>query len=238
MKLDCRHQAVGVRRPGGAITTTVLEEADRLAPQRGAIYRYILRMVRNPAEAEDLTQETLLRAHGKLATLEDEARLVPWLYRIATNVTYDRFRQASYRHRPQPLSAGGEEPDRQAEADVADTGPRLDKLMEQRQMSSCVQDYIAALPESYRAVILLHDVQGLTNPEIAEMLGLSLATVKIRLHRARNRLRAALGEGCSFSTDERGVKVCEPRVTGALDRRSGEREVTDADPLRRPRRRF
>lgn len=63
-------------------------------------------------------------------------------------------------------------------------------------MSSCVQDYIAALPESYRAVILLHDVQGLTNPEIAEMLGLSLATTKIRLHRARNRLRAALGEGC------------------------------------------
>jgi RNA polymerase sigma-70 factor (ECF subfamily) len=172
-------------------------------------------MVRNPAEAEDLTQETLLRAYGKLATLEDPARLVPWLYRIATNVTYDRFRQASYRHRPQPLSEDGEGQDLEAVADVADTGPRLDKLMEQQEMSSCVQDYIAALPESYRAVILLHDVQGLTNPEIAEMLGLSLATVKIRLHRARNRLRAALGEGCSFSNDERGVKVCEPRSEGS-----------------------
>ena len=175
------------------------------------MYRYILGMVRDPAEAEDLTQETLLRAYGKLASLEDPARLVPWLYRIATNVTYDRFRQASYRHRPQQLSEDGEGPDREAVVDLADSGPRLDKLMQQREMSSCVQDYIAALPESYRAVILLHDVQGLTNPEIAEMLGLTLATVKIRLHRARNRLRAALGEGCSFSSDERGVKVCEPR---------------------------
>jgi RNA polymerase sigma-70 factor (ECF subfamily) len=193
------------------ITTTVLEDADRLAPQREAMYRYILGMVRDPAEAEDLTQETLLRAYGKLASLEDPARLVPWLYRIATNVTYDRFRQASYRHRPQQLLADGEGPDREAVVDLADSGPRLDKLMQQREMSSCVQDYIAALPESYRAVILLHDVQGLTNPEIAEMLGLTLATVKIRLHRARNRLRAALGEGCSFSSDERGVKVCEPR---------------------------
>jgi RNA polymerase sigma-70 factor (ECF subfamily) len=193
------------------ITTTVLEDADRLAPQREAMYRYILGMVRDPAEAEDLTQETLLRAYGKLASLEDPARLVPWLYRIATNVTYDRFRQASYRHRPQQLSEDGEGPDREAVVDLADSGPRLDKLMQQREMSSCVQDYIAALPESYRAVILLHDVQGLTNPEIAEMLGLTLATVKIRLHRARNRLRAALGEGCSFSSDERGVKVCEPR---------------------------
>jgi RNA polymerase sigma-70 factor (ECF subfamily) len=190
--------------------TTVPEVADRLAPQRGAIYRYVLGMVRNPAEAEDLTQETLLRAYDKLATLEDPARLAPWLYRIATNVTYDRFRQASYRHRPQPLADDAEAAGPEA-SDIADTGPRLDKLMEQQEMSSCVQDYIAALPESHRAVILLHDVQGLTNPEIAEMLGLSLATVKIRLHRARNRLRAALGEGCSFSTDERGVRVCEPR---------------------------
>jgi len=81
-------------------------------------------------------------------------------------------------------------------------------------MSSCVQDYIAALSESYRAVILLHDVQGLTNPEIAEMLDLSLATVKIRLHRARRKLRAALDTGCSFENDERGVKICEQTGDG------------------------
>jgi RNA polymerase sigma-70 factor (ECF subfamily) len=86
--------------------------------------------------------------------------------------------------------------------------------MEQKEMSSCVQEYIEDLSDPHRAAILLHDVQGLTNPEIAAMLGVSLATVKMRLHRARSKLRVALGEGCSFSEDERGVRVCEPKPSG------------------------
>ncbi len=179
------------------------ESLETLAPYREAILRYILGIVRNDAEAEDLTQETLLRACRKLSTLADHGKLSPWLYRIATNVCYDRFRQASYRNRPQSLDAQRD--------GAADPAPRLDKLMEQEEMSACVQDYLADLSDSYRAAILLHDVQGLTNPEIAEMLGVSLATVKIRLHRARERLRAALDKGCLFSIDDRGVFVCEPK---------------------------
>jgi RNA polymerase sigma-70 factor (ECF subfamily) len=193
------------------VTVIASKTADQIASQREALYRYILGIVRDAAEAEDLTQETLLRAYDKLATLNDPARLVPWLYRIATNVTYDRFRQASYRHRPQPLADDAGDPGSAGAEIAVDEGPRLDKVMEQREMSTCVRDYIEALPESYRAVILLHDVQGLTNPEIAEMLDVSLATVKIRLHRARNRLRAALDAGCAFESDERGVTVCEPK---------------------------
>jgi RNA polymerase sigma-70 factor (ECF subfamily) len=186
--------------------------SELLATHREAMVRYIRGLVRDDAEAEDLTQETLLRAYNKLSTLEDPARLVPWLYRIATNVTHDRFRQAAYRHRPLSLEEDSGAVGETARLEIVpDDSPRLDKLMEQREMSSCVKDYIEDLSDSYRAVILLHDVQGLTNPEIAEMLGVSLATVKIRLHRARSRLRVALGEGCSFSHDERGVQVCEPK---------------------------
>lgn len=188
-----------------------LDPSESLAAHREAIVRYIRGMVRDDAEAEDLTQETLLRAYDKLSSLEDPARLLPWLYRIATNVTHDRFRQASHRHRPLPLEDEGTASEIVSLTILSEDSPRLDKLMEQQEMSSCVKGYIADLSDSYRAVILLHDVQGLTNPEIAEMLGLSLATVKIRLHRARNKLRAALGEGCSFTTDERGVQVCEPK---------------------------
>ncbi len=190
-------------------TATIPEnEASRLlGDHRDAIFRFLLGMARDPAEAEDLTQETLLRAHDKLASLEDETRLVPWLYRIAGNIARDRFRQASWRHRPEPLETEGSE----EALPIVDAGPRLDKVMEQREMSDCVRSYLEDLSDAYRTVILLHDVQGLTNPEIAELLGVSVGAVKIRLHRARGKLRQALGEGCSFSRDERGVKVCEPR---------------------------
>jgi RNA polymerase sigma-70 factor (ECF subfamily) len=185
------------------------EVEDQIGPQRARIYHYLLGIVRDAAEAEDLTQETLLRAYDKRSTLDDPAKLVPWLYRIATNVAYDRFRQAAYRHRPRQLVEQTSEALPVSAEIAVDSEPRLDKVMEQREMSTCVQEFIAALPESYRAVILLHDVQGLTNPEIAEMLDLSLATVKIRLHRARKKLRAALDTGCSLASDERGVKTCE-----------------------------
>ena len=76
-----------------------------LTTYREPIYRYVLSMARDAAEAEDLTQETFLRAHAKLPTLDDPTKLSSWLYRIATNVCYDRFRQASYRNRPQSLDA-------------------------------------------------------------------------------------------------------------------------------------
>jgi RNA polymerase sigma-70 factor (ECF subfamily) len=188
------------------------KSSHELSPYRDPIYRYVLTMVRDAAEAEDLTQETFLRAHAKLSTLDDSARLSPWLYRIATNVCYDRFRQASYQNRPKSLDAAADgDTDASRTEALADPAPRLDKVMEQEEMSTCVQQYLVGLSDSYRAVILLHDVKGLTNPEIADMLGASLSTIKIRLHRAREKLRAALSEGCLFTIDERGVFVCEPK---------------------------
>ena len=78
-------------------------------------------------------------------------------------------------------------------------------------MSGCVQQYIANLPDSYRAVILLNDLHGLSGPEIADTLDVPLATVKIRLHRARRRLQSSLEAACAFSHDERNVLVCEPK---------------------------
>jgi RNA polymerase sigma-70 factor (ECF subfamily) len=183
---------------------------EELARHRESLLRYNLSIVRDAAVAEDLTQEVFARACDKLADLEDPARLEPWLYRIATNLCRDRFRSASFRHRPASLDAGRDVDDAPG-PDPADEGPRLDKVLEQREMSTCVQAYLAGLPDTYRAAILLHDAEGMTNPEIASMLGVSLATVKIRIHRAREKLREALRDACSFSTDERGVLVCDPK---------------------------
>jgi RNA polymerase sigma-70 factor (ECF subfamily) len=160
--------------------------------------------VRDPAEAEDLTQETFLRAYrGRDALREPQAALT-WLYRIATHVCVDRLRQQA--RRPIEAATAVEE------IDLADLGPPLQQVIEQGDMSACVQAYLVGLPDGYRAVLLLHDLHELTGPQIAELLGLTLATVKIRLHRARRKLRAALEAGCVFAHDERDVLVCEPRA--------------------------
>ena len=169
------------------------------------IYRYVRGMVRDPDEAEDLTQEALLRAHRERDTVKDPGALVTWLYRIATHVALDRLRQRASRTA------------KQSAADVADLDPpdlatpSLDQSLAQEQMSACVQRYLVNLSDTYRAAIILHDCHGLSGPEIAAVLDVPLPTVKIRLHRARARLRTMLEAGCELSCDERGVLVCEPK---------------------------
>lgn len=174
---------------------------------RERIRLYIMGLVRNAAEADDILQETFVRAYEKLSTLKEQSKLSPWLYRIATNLCYDRFRQVSSRVQSQPFEQVRES-DPSLEILDQET-PRLDKVFEQKEMSTCVQEYIDDLPNAYRAVIMLHDLEGLTNAEIAEILGCSVATAKIRLHRARTKLRGALTAACRFSQDERGITVCE-----------------------------
>ncbi len=175
---------------------------------RASIYRYILRLVDDPARADDLTQETFLRVHERIGGLRDPAAVEAWLYRIATNLCYDRFRQREHRSPPLPLvSLGGE-----GGAVLPDeTALQPDHLLEQGEMSDCVLRFLSDLPDPLREVLVLHDLQGFTGPEIADRLGLSIHNVKIRLHRARVRLRAALSEGCDFGLDDRGVHDCQPK---------------------------
>jgi RNA polymerase sigma-70 factor (ECF subfamily) len=182
----------------------IVEESAALAETYPRVLRYVRSLVRDPTEAEDLTQEAFLRAHRGRAALRDPQAQLTWLYRIATHVCVDRMRQRTRR----PADAGVTVED----LDVADSGPPLQQVMEQGEMSACVQAYLAGLPDSYRAVLLLHDLHELTGRQIAEHLGVSLATVKIRLHRARVKLRTALVAGCAFAHDARDVLVCERRA--------------------------
>ena len=177
---------------------------------RAPIYRYIQRLVRDRGLADDLTQETFLRAHQHLRELKNTGALEAWLYRIATNVSYDRLRQRERAGPALPLLS----PDEGGTAPVPEDGALLpDQLLEQKEMGDCVMRFLTELPPGHRGVLLLHDLQGYTDPEIAQMLGLSLQNVKIRLHRARVRLRGALAQGCQFSRDDRGVLICEPGTT-------------------------
>jgi RNA polymerase sigma-70 factor, ECF subfamily len=197
-----------------ASANRALDSASVTERYRPAIYRYILRLVRDPARAEDLTQDTFLRVHQHLPGLNDAGALEGWLYRIATNVCYDRFRQREHREPTESLFfSGPSEGEDQSPPDEATLWP--DQLLEQNGMSECVLRFLARLPESQRTVLLLHDLQGYTDPEIADRLGLSRENVKVRLHRARTQLKAALAEGCDFSHNDRGVFVCEPKPPGS-----------------------
>ncbi len=188
-------------RPARLSSAALFEE------RRGRIYRHIRSLVRSRADAEDLTQETFLRAHRQLDRLEEPAALSVWLYRIATHVCYDFLRRAS--RRPLPAeSTTDEEGERPTEDEVPADGPRLDQLVDQADMSACIQEFLEHLPDSYRAAILLHDLHGLSDTETARLLHSTRGAVKIRLHRARTRLKAALQAGCEFFRDERGVLVC------------------------------
>ncbi len=192
----------------GATSRPALSSAAVAGQYRPAMVRYLRRLTGDPALAEDLAQETFLRVHQHLAELQDPAALEGWLYRIATNVCHDRFR-LSGRHE---LSLDRGEDGEPGRALPDEARLRPDQLVDQHAMSACVQRFLARLPEPFRTVLLLHDLQGYTDVEIAGQVGVSLANVKVRLHRARAKLKTALSGGCAFSHDEQGVLICHPKA--------------------------
>lgn len=197
-----------MRSPSQSEVSAPLDSGAVADRYRSSIRHYVLRLVGDASLADDLTQETFLRVHQHLEGLKDPGALEGWLYRIATNVCYDRLRQRDRREPSLPLLSPDEGGN---DAVVEDGALRPDQLLEQKEMSDCVLRFLAGLSPTYREVMILHDLQGHTDPQIAQMLGLSLQNVKMRLHRARTGLRAALAQGCTFTHDDRGVFVCEPK---------------------------
>ena len=169
------------------------------------IHRYIVGMVRDPGTAEDLTQETFLRAYRGGDTLRDPNAVRGWLYRIATNACLDYLRQ-----RKAEVSIGGEEAAVQVQQAVSPT-PSPQELTERKETSACVQRCLDFLSDSYRTVLLLHEVHGLTSPEVAALLGVETGAVKIRLLRARRKLQQLMEYGCAVADDKGGMPVCQPR---------------------------
>jgi len=166
------------------------------------IRRYLTRLA-GPGQADDLSQETFTRVSQALAGFRGEAALSTWIYRIATNVAFDRARSPAFK-----LQARTAEPEALA---ALGTAPAIEQDIASREMSECVRDYVDQLPADYRTVVVLSELEELPDREIALVLGISLEAAKIRLHRARARLRQMLEQGCAVSRDERNELTCEPR---------------------------
>ncbi len=151
------------------------------------------RILRNEEEARDAVQETFISAYKAIGGFDEAARLSTWLHRIAVNCALMRIRSRD-RHPEQPIDdllPAFLEDGHQANPARPWAAP-ADRLMESSQNRALVRSCIDRLPESYRNVLLLRDIEELSTEETARAMGLSPNAVKIRLHRARQALRGLL----------------------------------------------
>jgi len=170
---------------------------------RAQLVSSLVRLV-GAADAEELANETLLRALDAVDTFRGEAALSTWLHRIALNLAYDLLRRRE-RSPVHCAGHGADLPELVAEA-VAGEG------LERQQMSCCVQNLLATLPAQQRQVLAQADMLERTAPEIARDSGVTTGAVKVRLHRARRAMQAALETHCDFEHHESGVLCCVPKA--------------------------
>jgi RNA polymerase sigma-70 factor (ECF subfamily) len=157
------------------------------------VYNLARRMLGNDADAEDVTQDVLLQVVRKLDTFRGEAAFPTWLHRVTVNAALAHRRKRAQRedhHAPDPLDKLLD--DGHHHGPVRPWSVRPEQAAVDRETQELIEKAIAKLPELYRDVYVLADVEGLPNAEIAEILGLSVAAVKSRLHRGRLLMRDAL----------------------------------------------
>lgn len=188
---------------GVAAQAAFRDIADELAQP---LLRYLQRYVGERAVAEELSQETLLRMHRGLASFAGRSSLKTWAFAIANRVAADYLRQPERRTRIVEL----DEVDEPVDPDRA-----LDEQLVVGQMNDCIRGVIDSLPDSYRAALILHDLEGLCAEQTAEICDCSVATAKIRIHRARLRLKDALTQQCQFYRDQDSVFRCDRKACNA-----------------------
>lgn len=177
---------------------------------RPRVLRYATRLL-GAADAEDVTQSVMLKLSEGLSGFRGDSSISTWIYRIATNVAVDKLRQKA----SQPLTDTGYEFD-EGDLPLAAQSPSVETAAIRGEMSACIGEFVARLPDNYRTVMVLSEIEGFTNGEIAAILELTLDTVKIRLHRAREKLRKDLKAGCNFYRDERAVLACDRKPPSSI----------------------
>ena len=159
----------------------------------GWIHRVARRFLSDARDAEEIVQDVLLIVVQKIQTFKGESAFSSWLYRVTVNAAYGRLR--ARRSRPEvslePLLPAFDEAGRHARP-IADWSAQLGDPAVAREARAAIETSLNRLPEEYRIVIVLRDVEGLSNEEVAATLGLSIPAVKSRLHRGRLVLRHAL----------------------------------------------
>jgi RNA polymerase sigma-70 factor (ECF subfamily) len=160
------------------------------------VFRLAFRFVRNETDAKEILQDTFLSIWRKLDTFKGDAQFSSWVYRVAANAALMRLR-AQRRHpeiSTEELPVGYLDRLGSLPPPGENWAKRPDDELQSQELRDHIQSAVDSLPELYRTVFLIRDVEGLSTEETAEVLGISIPTVKTRLHRARIALRDAIGE--------------------------------------------
>jgi len=179
----------GLRREDGdAVERLVERYADR-------VYRLAVRITGSNEDAEEVAQDALWTAARKIHTFKGDSAFGSWLYRITANAAYMKLR--SRRARAREIALDDVLPaveDGLHFEPMDDWSPRVDEHALQGELRRVIEAAIDELPPDYRTALVLHDVEGMSNPDIAEALGVSLPAVKSRVHRSRLLVRKRLSE--------------------------------------------
>ena len=187
---------------GDAALVEALRREDPEAPEQlvetygDRVYRLALRITGSNEDAEEAAQDALWTAARKISTFKGESAFGSWLYRIAANAAYQKLR--ARKSKAHEIAIDDVLPtfddDGRHFEPMADWSDRVDEQALQGELRRVLGDAIDGLPPDYRTALVLHDVEGLSNPDIAEALGISLPAVKSRVHRSRLFVRKKLAE--------------------------------------------
>jgi RNA polymerase sigma-70 factor (ECF subfamily) len=157
---------------------------------KNMVYNLAYRISNNPHEAEDISQETFLRAYQSLARFNPSYKFSTWLYQITLNIIRDRFKKKELNY--VSLDTPVETDDSELYPQPADLTNNPEQIMAQKEDAQAIQQAIYSLPLKYKEVLVLRHLQDLSYIEISNILKLPAGTVKVRLYRAREQLRKIL----------------------------------------------
>lgn len=179
--------------------------AELVERHQGRVYQHASRLMGNAQDAEEVLQDTFVQVFRNLDRFEERSKFSTWVYRIATNEALMRLRRVSRQREVALEDVPVSVVDRASEEMRELARSPLDHVMD-REVREALQRALSELPEEYRVVFVLRDVDELTNAEAAEILGLTVAAVKSRLHRARLFLRDRIAGFLGGRRGRRAVK--------------------------------
>jgi len=157
----------------------------------GQLHRFIANRVQGPSIADDLLQEVFVKIHQRIRTLVDDTRIQSWLYQVTRNAIIDYFRSQRPREAiPEDIS-------------IPETRQNTTLL----ELAECIRPMVESLPQAYREAMVLSELKGLAQKEVAEKLGMSLSGAKSRVQRGRVKLKEMIVDCCHIEFDHRGSVI-------------------------------